>query len=678
MGVTPVIGRLFSANEQKVNAARAIVISDHFRRRVYGGDANVLGLTLKLDGDVYSIVGALPPDFRFPGKTDFWVPLGIFPDETSRSGHNYAAIGRLRPGITLASAQAEMSAIAARLTAAYPESNRNTGAAVVPLHTELSRTARPSLIILLAAVAGVLLIACANVGNLMLAQAVGRQREMAVRSALGAERWRIVRQLLAEGALLAVFGGLLGVLVASWIKDVFTTLSPPGLLETDGARIGAAVLMFSVAISAVSVILFGLAPAFAASRVDLNSALKQGRGRALTGSGEGRLRSALVVAEIALSMALAIAAGLTARSLIALERVPPGYDSHNLLVMDFSVPGATETEQMKSIATYEELLRRARAKPGVVAAAATRMLPLGGRNSDGSFAIDGAAFKITEDIYAGFNIAGPDYFRTMRIPLLMGREFTAADRYSAPPVCIISEALAKRYFPGRDPLGHTLRTGYALEQPWMKIVGVVADVRNRALQTAPRPEIYMPFMQYPIAAPDLTVLVRSERDPRAYIAALRRDLASLEPEVPVEFDTMENVRARSIGSPRFRAALLGSFALLALALAIIGVYAVMSFVIGRRTSEMGLRIALGAERIGIFRLAIARAARLGALGIIVGLAIAFAVTRGMSSLLYGVTINDPLTYAGVALLLLAAALAAGIGPARRAMSVDPIVALRDE
>jgi putative ABC transport system permease protein len=377
-------------------------------------------------------------------------------------------------------------------------------------------------------------------------------------------------------------------------------------------------------------------------------------------------------------MVLAIAAGLTARSLIALERVPPGYDAHNLLVMDFSVPGTTDAERMKSIATYEELLRRARARPGVVAAAATRMLPLGGRTSDGSFAIDGADFKITENIYAGFNIAGADYFRTMRIPLLAGREFGPQDRYNAPAVCIISEALAKRYFPGRDPLGHTLRTGYALEQPWMKIVGVVADVRNRALQVAPRPEIYMPFMQYPIAASDLTVIVRSEGDPRAYIAALRRDLASLEPEVPVDFDTMENVRTRSIGSPRFRAALLGSFALLALALATIGVYAVMSFVIGRRISEMGLRIALGAERASIFRLAIARAARLGVIGAVAGLGIAFAATRGMSSLLYGVTVNDPVTYAGVAVLLFAAALAAGIGPARRAMSVDPIVALRDE
>jgi putative ABC transport system permease protein len=308
----------------------------------------------------------------------------LFPDDSSRSGHNFNAIGRLKAGISVATAQAEMSALAARLAAAYPESNRDVGAVVVPLHTELSRTARPSLVVLLATVAGILFIACANVGNLMLAQAVGRQRELAIRNALGAARGRIVRQLLLEGALLAGISGLLGFLIASRVKDALTALSPPGLLEAADARIGAAVLLFSIAISAISVLVFGLAPAFAATRADLNSALKQGGGRTMAGKSEGRLRSVLVMTEIALSMALAVAAALSARSLIALERVPPGYDPRNVLVMDFSVPGSATADQMRAIATYEELLRRARSMPGVIGASATRMLPLGGRTSNGS------------------------------------------------------------------------------------------------------------------------------------------------------------------------------------------------------------------------------------------------------------------------------------------------------
>ena len=423
-------------------------------------------------------------------------------------------------------------------------------------------------------------------------------------------------------------------------------------------------------------LLFALAPALASTRIDVNAALKQAGARTTADRGEGRLRSVLVVSEIALSIALAVAAGLTARSLIALEHVSPGYDTHNVLVMDFSIPGATEAEQEHSIRTYQDLLGRTREMPGVIAASATRQLPIGGRNSNGSFGIDGGTFK--EDVYAGFNIIAPDYFRTMRIPMLSGREFTNADRRTEPAVAIVSQALARRYFPGQNPIGHKIITGFDLENRWMTIVGVAADTRNRALETAPAPEIYMPFMQHPIAAPDMTVIVRTDQNPRAYIDPLRRDLAALDREIPVEFDTLDQMLARSIGSPRFRTALLGAFAVLALILATVGVYAVMSFIIGRRTAEMGLRIALGAERSTIFRLAMARAARLGLIGSALGLAVAWAVTRGMANLLYGVTPNDPATYAGVVILLFVAATAAGYLPARRAMNVDPVIALRDE
>ena len=677
MGVQPKLGRLFDPSEEKPNAQRAVVISENLWRRSYGESRQVLGEKLKLEGELYTIVGVLPAGFRFPDKTDAWVPLALFPDGSSRSAHNYDVLGRLKAGVTVAAAEAEMKTIAARLEAQYPESNEHIGAAVTPLQADLTNEARPTLYLLLAAVAFVLLIACANVGNLLLARGARRRSELAIRAALGAGRWRLARQLLGESLMLALAGGALGLPLAWWAKDLLVALAPSSVPGLAGSRIDFVVFGFSVAVSVATGVLFGLIPAWDSARTDLTEALKAGNARSGLGGSGALARSVLVCAEIALSVVLVTGAGLALRSLVGLRNAPRGFDSSNVLALDVSVPASDDAGRKHAIRVFEEFLRQAETVPGVVSAGAVTSVPLSADgSSNGGFVIDGG--KMEKSQWAGFHTVGRGYFRTLSIPMRAGRDFDARDQVEAPRVAVVSEKFVQQYFPRGDAVGHRISTGYDNDSMDMTIVGVVGDVRHIGLSEAPRPEIYVPFTQHPVRAPQLSVVVKTKVDPASVIEPLRTELRRIDPEAPVEFGSFDAVIDRSVGSPRFRAVLLAAFAMLALLLAVLGVYGLMSYLAAQRTPEIGLRMALGATAAGIVALVLGRSMRLIGIGLGVGLVASLALTRYMQSMLYGVKATDPLTYAVVCVALAGAALAASYIPAWRASRVDPVTALRSE
>ena len=678
--VEPAIGRFFAAEEEKPGGAGAVVLSHSFWRSHFGGNPAALGQTVRMFGQSLTIVGVLPPGFHFPAQTDIWFPANtIFPETESRGAHNYLVAGRLKAGVSLEQAQAQMTAIAARLARQYPGTNEDKSVQVTRMRDDMVSDVRLTLDLLLAAVAVVLLIACTNVANLLLAKATARTREIAIRTAVGAGRGRIIRQLVAESLVLSLVAGIAGLIFAGWGSEALVALAPRDVPRLPETGIDAWVLAFTFGIAVLASLLFGLAPALQVSRVDLNDALKQGSARAM-GGGAGRLRGAFVVAEIALSVVLLAGAGLLIKSFVALHNVALGFRPENVLVMKTSVPASDDIETTRRATRfYKGLLTDVAALPGVSAAGATRTPP-GQVVSWGDYWLDhppGQESRLGKSPQAVFSVVSPGTFATLGIPLKRGRDFGPGDTYDRSLTAIVNEALVRQSFAGQDPIGRVIVCGFDSLKP-MRIVGVAGDVRQFGPAQQPWPEIYMPYEQHPYASTALNVMVFTGASPGSLSEVLRRKVHDLSPDVPVKFTTMEASLAENVAAPRFRTVLLGVFAGIALALAMAGVYGVMAYTVGQRSGEIGLRVALGASSSDVLRLVLRQALGLAALGLVIGLACAVAAARLLASMLFEVKPGDAVTYAGVAIVLGAVTLLASYIPARRAARLDPLVALRQE
>ena len=674
-GAEPVAGRLFTPEEWKKTGA--VVISHSYWQTHFGGDANALGKTVRMMDRTFTVVGVMPPGFSFPEKTELW----IFQPEGNqhRSAHNYHVVGLLKPDVSIGQAQAQLTAIGDRLSAQYPDSNRNKNVAVAGMRDRLVRDVKTTLYLLLGAVGLVLLISCANMANLLLAKATSRTREMAIRAAVGAGRGRIIRQLITESVVLALVAGVAGFILAIWGAQALVAIAPqdvPRLAEA--AIVDKWVLAFTLAISVAASLLFGLAPALTASRIDLNDALKLSGPRSVVAGGAGKLRSVLVVAEIALSVVLLIGAGLLMKSFIALNSVTLGFRPDHLLLMSAEVPSSSLETARTGMQFYKELIEDVAQIPGVTAVGATRTPP-GEVGSDGTYWIDRLPSHpaIDLDHEAVFSVVTPHEFSTLGVPLLQGRDFNDTDSYDVPFTVIINDAMAKKAFPGQDPLGRILYCGFDSMNP-MTIVGVVGDVHQYGPATPPSPEMFMPYQQHPLPSATLTVVVRTSAEPGALSEVLRKKVRDRSPEVPLKFTTMEASLAENVARPRFRTLLFLVFAGLAVCLAMAGVYGVMAYVVGQRLNEIGLRMALGATPGDVLGLVMKQGLALAAAGVVLGLVGAMAASRLLTSFLFEVKAGDPLTYMGVAVLLAVVAIAASYLPARRATKVDPLTSLRQE
>jgi predicted permease len=598
----------------------------------------------------------------------------------SRSAHNYRAVARLAPGVSVAQAQSEMTGIAARLIEQYPQSNADKGAAVVPLQDIVVGDTRQTLFVLLAAVAFVLLIACANVANLLLARAAARGRELVVRAAVGAGRMRLVRQMLTESAVLALVSGVGGVIIARWGVMALLAFAPPDLPRLDEVTVDMVALAFALGISLAASFIFGLAPAWHVSRVDLADGLRQsGKGSAL-GVRSGWARKAFVVAEIALAVTLVMGAGLLGRSLIALANVDMGFQGDRLVVLRTTVPVSGRPQFARAMEIYRNTLTELRTIPGVIAAGGVTSLPTLVR-SNGGYWVEGAPGPEVLGVrspQALFNVATPDYFRTLQVAVVRGRDFNDGDRIDAPFVAIVNEQLAKDSFPGVDPIGRTIRAGLDSLEP-MTIVGIVKDVRTRGPNRPVQAELFFPYEQHQGPATSLNLVMRTGvADPLTIGATAARQIRGRYPEVPVRIETMEMTMAGATATPRFRTGLLVVFAVVALLLAIAGVYGVMAYTVSQRVPEIGLRVALGASPADVIGLVLREGALLVVIGLVVGAALSYAGAQFISGLLFGVSARDPLVFAAVSALVATAAMAACLVPGRRALRIDPLLALRTE
>ena len=682
--VRPKLGRAFLAEEDQYGGHRVVILSHALWQRRFGANPEILGKTLTLNDQSYVVVGVMPPDFSFPRTTtEMWTPIAFSPGERGTRNTNYISVlARLKPGVTLEQARSEMEALARRQQEQYPEANTGIGVKLISYKEQVVGNTRPILLLLLGAVGFVLLIACANVANLLLARAAGRRKEMAVRSALGAGRRRVIRQLLTESVLLALVGGGLGLLLALWGINLLVALQPANIPRLAELRIDRGVLLFASALSLLTGIAFGIAPALQATRLDLNDALKEGG----KGTGEGgsrqRLRSILIVSEIALSLVLLIGAGLTIKSFWRLIQVDPGFNPEHTLTMVVTLPTTRYADAGRQVAFFQQAVERVSNLPGVDAAGVTTDIPLFGGNSTG-FNVEGdPPYAPGQRPLVEYRSVSPGYFRAMGIPLLRGRTFTEQDRGDAPGVVIINETLARRYFPGADPLGK--RLGFSGPTDWREIVGVARDTRNYGLDEEVKPEAYMPYTQ---SAPGylagsisgMILVARTASDPQGMSAAVKREVQGLDSNLPVyNIKTMEQHLAESTAQRRFNMLLLTVFAGVAVLLAVFGLYGVMSYMVSQRTREIGLRMALGAQARDILGMAVRQGLVLIIIGIGVGLAGALALTRVMSGLLYGVGATDPATFAAIVLLLAFVSLVACYIPARRATRIDPLTALKYE
>jgi len=665
--VQPAIGREFNADETKPGSGGAAMVSCDFAVSHYRNPNDALGQKIHMFDRTLDVVGVLPPGFHFPNKTDIWFPANtIFRDNEIRGGHNYLVVGKLKPGVTLEQAQAQMAAIGARLEARYPDSNTNESVAVARMRDDMVGNFQLTLWVMLAAVGVVLLIACANLASMLLAKAVGRSREIAVRAALGAGRGRIARQLITESLVLALLSGAIGVLLAVWGERALVVLAPTDVPRLSETSVDARVLAFTFVVSVLASLLFGLAPALQVWRVDLNKSLKQGT----TGAARG-----LVVAEIALSIMLLITAGLLLKSFVALQNVSLGFRPERVLVMGTSFPASDPESQKRAVLFYKELLGEIAATPGVLKVSAVRTLPVR-ISANGTYFIDQRT-DIANPPHAVYSIAAPGAFATLGIPLVEGRDFDDRDTFDAPFTAIVNQKLATETFPGQDPIGHLINWGMDSPEP-MKIVGVVGNVRQAGPAASPESEIFAPYLQHPGPSTGLNILARTALEPDALFQTLRQKAQALSPNVPVKFTALQASVSENVAAPRFRTLLLGGFAALAVILAMAGIYGVMSYVAGQRSNEIGLRMALGASRSDVLWLILRQALALAGAGIVLGLLCAAAVTQLLQSMLFEVNPTDPLTYIAVIAALAAVVLGASYIPARRAMRVDPMVALRYE
>jgi putative ABC transport system permease protein len=681
LGVTPALGRAFQpGDEQRGN--RVTILGHGLWQERFGGRSDVIGQTVRLNGDAHTIVGVMPAGVDYPDGARLWTPphwrmpddpLAAGDDPSTQRGHAYMfVVGRLKTGVTRGQAEADMKAVGAGLERDFPNDNRNVGVGMISLRDDLVGDVRPTLLLLFAAVGLVLLIATANVAGLLIAHATARNREMAVRVALGATRGRILRQLLTESVMLSVMGGAAGVLFAMWLIGPLVAMSPRDLGVAGDVRIDVNVLIFSLAVSALVGLLFGVAPARQLLAVNAQGDLKQSA-RGATTSGQRRVRSIVVAAEIAVSMVLLIGAGLTIRSFIRLQQVPAGFETDGVVTLGMNLPQARYSTPAQKADFWERALASLRAVPPVERLGATSRLPLSGGNSTRGIVVDGRT-DVTPQPTADYRAASPDYFRALGIPLLRGRTFRDDDRESRALVTVVSASMAQRLWPNADPLGHQIAIDP--KKP-MTVVGVVGDVHHASLDATVRPTFYAPYRQDPW--PSMTFVLRTTASPATIAAAVRAAIWQVDKEQPVgAIRTMDEQLARSLSRRRFSVTLLTAFGLMAIALAAIGLYGVLAFVVAQRRREIGVRMALGARPRDVVADVLGDGLRLAVVGVVVGFALALAGTRVLNTFLFGTSPTDALTYATAAALLVSVAVAASVVPALRASRVDPLVALRDE
>ncbi len=684
LGVQPLLGRTFIPDEGREGQDKVVVLSYGLWQRRFGGDPTVIGTTAEFNAIPRVIIGVMPREFTLPllnikqapTQTDAWAPLA--PSASywhARGAHQLRVIGRLKPEAEIAHAQQEMSAVASRISEMYPDSNRQIGAMVTPLHRWFVGDIRPALLLLLFAVGFLLLIACANVANLLLARSAERQNEIAIRSALGASRFRLVQQLLSESLLLALAGGSCGLLLALWGTDTLIALSPQDVPRLQEISIDWNVSLFTLLLSILTGVLFGIIPALQYSRPDLNSSLKEG-GRSGFSRKRRLVRSALVVSEIALSLVLLIGAGLMIKSFLRVQAVNPGYTAANVLTMQVSLPGARYPESYQQAQFYRQVIERVSALQGVQAVGATTTPPLVGSNNASSFLIEGRQEKTSSEEMA---VVTPDYFRAMGIALLKGRAFSEQDNAEAPPVILVSRALAAAYWPGEDAVGKRIKLE-GPEEPWRSIIGVVEDVKLERLEAESIREYYLPYSQDPWnLSSTMTFVVRTDGGPLDIAGAVRDEVRAVDKDLPVyNVKSMDEIYEMAMAGRRFNTLLLGVFAAIALILSAVGIYGTISYSVTQRTREIGIRMAMGAQASDVLKMVMRQGMKLIAIGLSAGLASSLALTRLMESLLFGVDAIDPSAFALVSIVLAAVAAAACYVPARRASRVEPLTALRHD
>ena len=680
LGTPPVLGRDFGPEDDRPGAEPVVLLSDDLWQRRYGGDRSIVGRPISIDGRPHTVVGVMPPGFRFPETQRLWVPLAPYADQTPRAARNSQVLARLKPGATIEQARADLGGIAQQLAATYPEQNENWGAVVRPLR-DWMLPAQVELMILamMSAVTLVLLIACANVANLLLARASVRHREISIRSALGAGRWHIVRQLLVEAVLIGAISAPIGVLFARIGLDLVDRGIPPDSVpyfihwSLDGRT-----LAYTIAISILTGIVFGLAPALQAARSNLQESLKDG-GRGAAGGRRARLRNGLVVAEISMSLVLLIGASLFVRSFLNLQNATVGFDTAPLLTLRFSLPGAGYDVDGAKARRVEDIVRRVEAISGVEAAFASNFVPLGGGGWEGNVLVEGRTFDRGKEPSIEFIPASPHLRRTLGIALVRGRDLTDSEETTRTPVAVINQAMAREIWPDADPIGRRFKLTRRDTPESFTVVGIIGDFRHFQGDNADRiyPSAYVPYSFGPMLNTGLTV--RAAGEPARLTTAVRQQIRMSDPALPVfQVSTMEDLRQRSFWEDRLFGWMFSVFGVIALFLAAIGVYGVLSYSVSQRTQEIGVRVALGAERRDVLRLILGQGLRLALIGVGVGVAGAFGTTRFLKTVLYNVTPTDPFSFGGVALFLTLVALLASYVPARRAMRVDPIVALRNE
>ncbi len=680
LGIKPIAGRNFLPEEDLPGGRPAVLISNALWQRRFHSDPAALGRTLTVDGVARVIAGVVPHQLGEIVKADLWLPTAIDPNNADRGNRNFGIVAHLKPGVSIQQARAEMAVISQQLERAWPATNTGVSATLSPLGEMYAGRIRPVLVILLGAVGLLLLIACANLANLLLARAASREREISIRGALGAERSRIVRQLLTESLLLGLGGGVLGLFLAVWSVRALRRLVPDMFPMLQNMSVNLPVLAFTLGLSLVTGLLFGLVPAWKASRADLNTTLKEAAGRSESAGSSQRIRGVLLGAEVALAVLLAVSAGLLLRSFVRVVAVNPGVSVNNILTMNLTLPYAKYNTAVKQANFFKEMETRLKTVPGVRSSGAVLFLPL--RVSILSFRVAVSGFGIEgrpaapqgQEPNADVRIATAGYFDSIGIALHKGRLFDQHDDIDATRVVIVNEAMVRRHFPNEDPIGRRL---FIWGSKPREIVGVVADAKLYGLDSPVEPAIYMPFPQATTTA--MAVAIRTEGDPAAMASAVRSEVRKLDPELPVsDVRTMDEVLSQSLTLRRVSMLMLTIFAALALTLASVGIYGLTAYAVSRRTHEIGLRVALGASQVQILRMVIARGLVTSMIGAAVGLAAALELTRALSGMLYGVTARDPLVFAGVPLLLIAVSVLASYVPARKAMRIDPLVALRYE
>jgi putative ABC transport system permease protein len=687
LGAEALTGRTFMPEEDKPNNNRFVVLSHGLWQRRFNSNPAIIDNAITLNGNPYTVVGVMPPEFQTPQPgsrrpAQMWLPLGADYARDGRRADFLGVVARLKPDVSLEQASADMNTIAANLEQEYPQANAGFSIIALSLHERFVGNIRPTLIVLFGAVGFLLLIACVNVANLLLARSASRQKEIAIRTALGAKRGRVAQQLLTESVILSIAGGALGLIVGIWGVELLMALAPTNIPRLAEVTVDGRVLGFALAVSVLTGILFGLAPALQASNPNLNETLKEGGRGGAEGVRGGRLRRVLVAAEIALALVPLIGAGLMVKSFMKLQDVNPGFNPNRMLTVDLLLPASKYKENAQVTAFYQQLLGGVKAMPGVEAASAIDTIPLSGGGNVLAFQIENRPPQNVDTIPdAEVRVVTPEYFNTMNIPLVSGRLLSEQDSDKSPVAVIVNETLARRYFPDEDPIGKRVNLGNPQTSPWRTIVGVVRDTRQSEINKEPYSQMYGVHMQVPRRA--MSLLVRTNNNPLDLVAAIRSQVTEMDASLPLyNIRTMEQILADSIATPRFNMLLMGIFAVVALMLAAIGIYGVMSYAVAQRTHEIGVRMALGASSGDVLKMIVRQGMTLTLIGVVAGLGmamgLAWSISTLLSELLYDVGGTDPVTFAAIAIILSAVALVACLVPARRATRVDPMVALRYE